>query len=146
MGGHYSSEENAATAGPREIKEELGLDVRFDELLPVGRRVFVYCFDAGVKEYEFQDVFLLPREFRQQDITLQEEEVDGLLEMEVESGIRLFSREIPAIECRLFKRDVGAETVNVFADEFVPCLDNYYLRLLLLAQRYLSGERRRLVI
>jgi hypothetical protein len=31
-------------------------------------------------------------------------------------------------------------------EEFVPCLDNYYLKLLLLSQRCISGERRRLVI
>ncbi|HEX9113520.1 MAG TPA: NUDIX domain-containing protein, partial [Nitrospirota bacterium] len=53
VGGHYAAGEDAKAAGPREMKEELGLDVRFSELLPVGRRVFVYCFRPGVKEYEF---------------------------------------------------------------------------------------------
>jgi len=32
------------------------------------------------------------------------------------------------------------------AEEFVPCLDNYYLKLLLLARRYFQGERKLLVI
>jgi isopentenyldiphosphate isomerase len=146
VGGHYSAGENATIAGPREINEELGLDVKFDQLLPVGRRVFVYCFDAGVKEYEFQDVFLLPRDVRQHEVTLQEEEVAGLLEMEVESGIKLFSREIPAIECRRLRTGSRDEFINVSADEFVPCLDNYYLKLLLLVQRYFGGERKRLAI
>ncbi len=64
VGGHYAAGEDAKVAGPREIREELGLDVRFDELIPVGRRVFVYCFTPGIKEYEFQDIFLLPRDVR----------------------------------------------------------------------------------
>ena len=146
VGGHYAAGESAATAGPREIKEELGLDVKFDDLLPVGRRVFVYCFTPGVMEYEFQDVFLLPGDFRFQDITLQEEEVDGLLEMDIELGIRLFSREIPLAEGRSYKSGSEAGRVEVSVEEFVPCLDNYYLKLLLLSQRYFGGERRRLVI
>ena len=146
VGGHYAAGENAVTAGPREIREELGLDVKFDDLLPVGRRVFVYCFTPGVMEYEFQDVFLLPGDFRFQDITLQEEEVDGLLEMDIELGIRLFSREIPLAEGRSYKSGSEAGRVEVSVEEFVPCLDNYYLKLLLLSQRYFGGERRHLII
>jgi hypothetical protein len=146
VGGHYATGENAATAGPREIKEELGLDVKFDDLLPVGRRVFVFCFTPGVMEYEFQDVFLLPRDFRLQEITLQEEEVDGLLEMDIELGIKLFSREIPQAEGRFYKSGSEAGRVEVSVEEFVPCLDNYYLKLLLLSQRYFGGERRHLII
>lgn len=146
VGGHYGAGEDAASAGPREIREELGLDVRFSELLPLGRRVFVYCFTSGVTEYEFQDVFLLPRNVKTGDITLQEEEVDGLLEMDIESGIKLFSGEIPQTEGRFYQSRTEPDRVEVSAKAFVPCLDNYYLKLLLVAQRYFSGERRRLVI
>jgi hypothetical protein len=120
--------------------------VPFGDLLPIGRRVLVYCFDAGVKEYEFQDVFLLQRDFREHDFFLQKEEVDGLIDMDVEQGIRLFSGEIPAVDCRLLRNDAGPGNARVSAAEFVPCLDNYYLKLLLLAQRYFGGERSRLVI
>ncbi len=146
VGGHYGAGENAAAAGPREIKEELGLDVTFDDLLPVGRRVFVYCFTPGVMEYEFQDVFLLPGDIRLQETTLQEEEVDGLFEMDIELGIKLFSREIPQAGGWFYKSGAQAGRVEVSVEEFVPCLDNYYLKLLLLSQRYFGGERRRLVI
>jgi hypothetical protein len=38
------------------------------------------------------------------------------------------------------------ERARVSAEDFVPCLDNYYLKLLLLAQRYFNGERKLLVI
>jgi isopentenyldiphosphate isomerase len=141
VGGHYGAGENAASAGPRELKEEIGLDVKFDELLPVGRRVFVYCFTPGVMEYEFQDVFLLPKYVRPERITLQKEEVDGLLEMEIEPGANLFSREIPQVKGRFFKEGAEAGLITVSVEEFVPCLDNYYLKLLLLSQRYFNGER-----
>jgi isopentenyldiphosphate isomerase len=178
VGGHYAAGEGAVGAGPREIKEELGLDVAFGELLPLGRRVFVYCFTplekavnscretggkkplsvigkeqgpltgfaAGVMEYEFQDVFLLPASAGPQNMALQDDEVAAALEMDIDAGIKLFSGELRSVEGRLLKNGGITERTRVSADDFVPCLDNYYLKLLLLAKRYFNGERRLLVI
>ncbi len=146
VGGHYAAGEDAATAGPREIKEELGLGVPFADLMPVGRRVFVYCFTPGVMEYEFQDVFLLHSAIHPSTLTLQKEEVDGVLGMDVEEGIALFSGRQTKIEAMIFRVDGPTEPVLVSAADFVPCLDNYYLKLLLLAKRYFNGERELLLI
>ena len=146
VGGHYAAGEEAKAAGPREIREELGLDVRFTDLLPLGRRVFVYYFTPGVREHEFQDVFMLVRDIRPDALVLQKEEVDGVLEMDVEQGIALFSGERSIVECSLYRSEAPGERVRVSVDDFVPCIDNYYLKLLLLARRYLNGERRLLVI
>src|SRR5512136_3107179 len=44
VGGHYASGEDARTAGPREIAEELGLAVPYAALVPLGRRIFVHYF------------------------------------------------------------------------------------------------------
>lgn len=146
VGGHYSTGEDARSAGPREIKEELGLDVSFSDLVPIGRRVFVYCFTPGIREYEFQDVFLLPRNNRLEDLALQKEELEGIVEIEVEEGVGLFSGRIPSLALSLLRPDGSRETITVTADDFVPCLDNYYLKLFLLARRYFSGTRENLVI
>jgi isopentenyldiphosphate isomerase len=143
-GGHYASGEDAASAGPREIAEELGLSVPFGSLVPLGRRVFVHCFTPGVREMEFQDVFLLPLGGRPQGVRLQAGEVDALLELDVEEGIGLFGGGSAA--GRLIDA-AGAETAcSVRPAGFVPCLDNYYLKLLVLARRYLGGERSALAI
>jgi len=146
VGGHYAAGEDAAIAGPREIKEELGLDVRFSELLPLGRRIFVYCFTPGVMEYEFQDVFLLGRRPHPGEVQLQREELDGIIELDVEQGIALFSGKITSLTIVLLRSDGLQKTIAVTADDFVPCLDNYYLKLLLLAQRYVRGESELLLI
>jgi len=146
VGGHYAAGEDAAVAGPREIKEELGLDVRFEDLTSLGRRVFVYCSAPNVIEQEIQDVYFLSRAVEPRALALQQEEVDGVLEMEVDSGIRLFSGSELYVECSLYRTEMPTERVNVAGGEFVPCIDNYYLKLLLLAQRYLKGERELLVI
>ncbi len=146
VGGHFESGENAEVAGPREVKEELGLTVPFSELVPLGRRVFVYCFTPGIKEYEFQDVFLFPRDVRPEDLSLQEEELDGVVEMDVEEGIALFSGRVSSVALSLLQPDGNRVKVSVRADDFVPCIDNYYLKLLGLSRRYLSGDREALVI
>lgn len=146
VGGHYASGEDAKVAGPREIKEELGLSVSFHELLPLGRRIFVYCFAKELTEYEFQDVFFLPRPVRPEMLVLQSDEVDGALEMELEDGIRLFSGMAGNVKGRLCRNFQAEEYVPVATDDFVPCLDNYYLKLVLLAQRYFAGDRDFLLI
>jgi isopentenyldiphosphate isomerase len=146
VGGHYAAGEDAQIAGPREIKEELGLDVRFEDLVSLGRRVFVYCPAPNVIEQEIQDVFFLSRTIEPRALALQREEVDGVLEVEVDSVIKLFSGSEPHVECSLFRTGMPRERVKVSANDFVPCIDNYYLKLLLLAQRYLKDERGLLAI
>jgi isopentenyldiphosphate isomerase len=146
VGGHYTTGETAETAGPREIREELGLEVEFHELLPVGRRVFVYCFTPGVREYEFQDVYLLPRAMKMENLKLQREELDGVIEMDVEQGIALLSGKAPFVDHTLVRPDGDTTPVRISADDFVSCIDNYYLKFLLLAQNYIRGERNLLVI
>ena len=113
VGGHYASGEDAGVAGPREIKEELGLEVSFSDLVPLGRRVFVYGFTPGVREYEFQDMFLLPRTISARDLTLQREELDGVIEMDVEAGIALFSGRMRRMNLLLNKSDGSGETAGM---------------------------------
>ncbi len=146
VGGHYAAGEDAASAGPREIREELNLNVTFPELVPLGRRVFVYCFTPGVLEYEFQDVYLLPKQVKPEETRIQKEEVEALLEMEITEGIRLFSGQSARVEFTLYRPNTPPAACRVSKDDFVSCLDNYYLKLLLLADRYLRGERPLLVI
>jgi hypothetical protein len=146
VGGHYAAGEKAETAGPREIDEELGLSIDFNRLFPVGRRTFVYCFTPLIREYEFQDVFLLPMDSRPLNLRLQPGEVDAVLELEVGQGIALFSGAAATVQGAVIAPGGGAKVATVSAGDFVPCLDNYYLKLLLLARRYDSGERGLLVI
>jgi isopentenyldiphosphate isomerase len=146
VGGHYSAGEDARSAGPREIREELGLTIAFTDLVPLGRRVFVYRFAPGISENEFQDIFLLPLERRPDTLSLQEDEVDAVLEMDIDMGVELFSGTITTATGRLTGITGTEEAVSVAITDFVPSNDQYYRKLLLLARRYLQGERETLVI
>ena len=146
VGGHYSTGEDARSAGPREIREELGLTIAFPDLVPLGRREFVYAFAPGIYENEFQDVFLLPLENRPDTLILQEGEVDAVLEMEIEKGIELFSGTITSATGRLTGIHGREALASVAIADFVPCEDQYYRKLLELARRYLRGDREALAI
>lgn len=141
VGGHYAAGEDAETAGPREIREELGIDIPFRSLVPVGRRVFVYCFTPGLVEYEFQDVFLLPLPAPPGQLVLQQDEVDSVLDLTVDDAIDLFAGSAGAARGRATALSGRTGLVSVVAADFVPSIDRYYLKLLLLAKRYFLGER-----
>lgn len=146
VGGHYASGEGPRTAGPREIREELGLEAEFDDLFPLGKRVFVYCHTPGIREHEFQDVFLLRRDVRPGDLALQQGEVDAVLDLEIDRGIELHAGKKSMVGGTLYRPGLPAEAVTVSARDFVPCVDNYFLKLLHIAKRYLKGEREGLVV
>jgi len=141
VGGHYSAGEEARTAGPREIREELGLSIAFPDLVPLGKRVFEHDFTPDISEHEFQDIFLLPLEHRPETLVLQEGEVDAVLEMEVEKGIELFRGTIASTAGMLTGTKGMGSPVEVTIADFVPHEDHYYLKLLQLARRYLLGDR-----
>jgi isopentenyldiphosphate isomerase len=145
-GGHYAAGEPVERAAPREIREELGLEVQFSELVPLGRRVFVYCFTEGIRECEFQDIFLLPRIVRPEQLKLQRDEVDGVVELTIDEGIAILAGEPSGRQHFLVRSDGGISPVTVAKRDFVPCVDDYYLKLLLLARRYRNGERSMLVL
>ena len=144
VGGHYVSGEDARAAGPREIAEEIGLTVPYAALVPLGRRIFVHYFTAGVRELEFQDVFFLPLGSRPGRLRLQASEVEAMLELDVQEGIDLFSG--GAARGTLIGAEGSERSVQLHPGDFVPCIDNYYLKLLVLARRYQNGERTALAI
>jgi hypothetical protein len=99
-----------------------------------------------VIDYEFQDVFILMRTIRPDSLALQREEVDGVLEMDIEQGVELFSGTRSNAEGTLYRTGAPEVRVRVSARDFVPSIDSYYLKLLLLAQQCLNGERKLLAI
>jgi len=141
VGGHYTIGEDATIAGPREIMEELGINIKFSDLAPIGRRIFVYCFTAGVKEYEFQDVFLLSRDVLPGQFVLQQDELDGMIELDLDEGIALFSGKKPFIIAKFQHPDGRLDQLTVTTEDFVPCVDEYYLKLLVITRRYFDGDR-----
>jgi isopentenyldiphosphate isomerase len=135
--GHYTAGETIRD-GVREVREELGLPVDFADLIPAGRRVSAAQY-AGLLDYEVADVFFYVCQQPLSTFTYQQEEVAGLVALPVEPALRLFTGAVEHIPCPAV--GLATATINVRQADFTPHQDHYFLKVLLLAQRCLAGER-----
>ena len=134
--GHLEAGESVCD-GVREIEEELGLSVSFDDLTPLGIRLgatklgdFIDCQFCHVFFYECNQAL--------ESYRYQTEEILGLVKLPIAAGLRLFSGEAPSVTVEAV--GLGADTIELTSDDFIHSLDNYVLKILILARRYFAGE------
>ena len=84
VAGHVSAGESILDGAIREVKEEIGLDIKASDLKPLDIRKNTNRFSNGVIDCEFQHVFLVKLDTELSQLRIQESEVDA---------IRLFSFE-----------------------------------------------------
>ena len=82
VAGHVSSGESILDGALREIKEEIGLKLKSDDLILIDVRKNINQFSNGITDCEFQHVFLSELKIGLEDLVIQKEEVDD---------VRLFS-------------------------------------------------------
>lgn len=139
--GHYAAGETMAD-GVREVQEELGLSVDFSMLLPIGKRLSVNRYDRLI-DRELADVFLHETSVTPAEIQFDPVEVAGVVPLPIGDGIRLLSGEISGLTVSVYEAERTSRTIKL--TDFVPTHDQYYLKICLLIEHYLSGERRLLV-
>lgn len=135
--GHYESGETMMD-GIREIREELGIEVDFADLIPVGIRLSV-AQQNGLLDYEFNDVFLLIYDRPLETYALQADEVTGLVRFAIDDGLALFAGERETITVQAV--GLGADEIEIRLDDFILQQDSYNYRALVLAKRCLNGEK-----
>jgi isopentenyldiphosphate isomerase len=133
--GHYEAGETIAD-GVREIQEELGITIAFDRLLPVGGR-WATCRNADRIDYEFNEVFLLNDDRPLTAYHHQREEVSDLVRIALDDALALFAGERETIPAAALE----AGPVTLRRGDFVELADHYTYRVLVLAKRYLNGEK-----
>ena len=133
--GHYEAGESIAD-GVREIQEELGIQVDFADLVPVGMKYSAYRA-FGMIDREFNDVFLLDDDRPLSAYVPQAEEVSDLVCFSIDDGLALFAEECSAIPAE--SRTMGR--ISLHQSDFVYPPDHYTYRVLVLAKRYLNGEK-----
>ncbi len=135
--GHLQSGETIQD-GARELEEELGLTVSFDDLVSLGRRVSIKKYKDLV-DCQVAHVFLYECDQSLTDYTYQQSEIAGLVKLPIVVGIQLLTGEIdfaivPAV-------GLGTDKIKVTLDDFIQTIDPYALKILLLAKRYFAGEK-----
>ena len=145
VGGHYEAGE-AIEDGVREIREEIGLDIDFKSLLPLGVRQSAADLHEDYKLREFAHFFLLPLDRELREYPLPGGEVTGLVEIPIAKGTGLLTGRIDSFEAHgIFLTEGGDRRVlptRVTRDSFYERVDDLFLRLFIVAGRYVSGEDR----
>jgi isopentenyldiphosphate isomerase len=153
VGGHYEAGE-AIEAGVREMEEEIGLKVSFEQLVSLGQRQTSVVLAKDYDNNEFQHIFLLPTKTGLTGFKYADNEVSGLVEIPVFDGIRLMRGEISDLKVNgcfsAPENSAGKEIVDmtITKDDFVPAYlktDEFMIRLFVAAHRYLSGEDAKLL-
>ncbi|MBN3555698.1 NUDIX hydrolase [Fictibacillus nanhaiensis] len=139
--GHLLSHETISD-GIREIKEEIGVDVTFDELLPLG--VINYC--TVKEEYidnEFAHVFLYKSNYTLDDYILQQEEVSGIVRIKFDDFHDLWLGDKKEIRISGFEIDEGSKNIinqTASKDKFVKHPAPYYESVIKSIQSILNNE------
>ncbi|MCY4060921.1 MAG: NUDIX domain-containing protein [Chloroflexi bacterium] len=124
--------------GTREIEEELGLRVAFEELIPLGRRVGIHRSGEFV-DCQICHVFLFECDQPLADYAYQSAEIAGLVRLRIDDALLLFAGDVPHVLAPAVGLD--APEVAISRDDFIPSIDNYVAKIMILAKRYFAGEK-----
>jgi len=135
--GHLQAGETVQD-GVREIEEELGLAVKFEELIPLGRRLGVSRIGDFV-DCQICHVFLHECDQPLADYDYRRAEIAALVKLRVDAAMRLFSGECDCVTAAAVGLD--APEIALSRDDFISSVDNYLMKILILARRYFAGEK-----
>ena len=143
--GHLLAHETVRD-GIREIKEEIGIDVSFSELVSLG--IIEDCIiKENFTDQEFANVFLYVCNNTFDEFTLQIEEVSGIVKVQFDDFYALCMGEKEEIKVKGFEISKEGERVlidkNVGRNKLVPHEKSYYESVVKLIKKYLTSTIRR---
>lgn len=142
--GHYQAGEKRED-GVREIVEELGINVDFNELLYLGVKFDIYNLPGFINR-EFCETFLFEDKRRLEEYPIDCDEVTGLVQINIHDGLNLFSGKVDSIEVdgleySIENKNVEPIHITVTRADFIDRIDPYYAKVFMLANWYFRGER-----
>lgn len=128
--------------GLRELEEELGVKADIGQLHYLGIRITASENSKQVNK-EFAQVYMLHNDTPMEQYQLQEGEVAGLVQIEVNDGLKLCAHEVQWVPCTVYKPGNGGILIEESIVEFgqlIPRIDAYYYKIFIMADRYFSGN------
>ncbi|MBA6262206.1 NUDIX domain-containing protein [Colwellia sp. Bg11-12] len=131
--------------GVREIKEELNIDIKISDLKYLGIKFDLAKF-PGVINRQFCHVYIGSSPLNVNEYKPDPEEVDGLIEISIEDGLKLFSGDLTEIKAKGIEfcketEDYREIEIPVSINNFIPRVDSYYYKMFILAKLYLQGDK-----
>ena len=143
VGGHLQSGESISD-GIREIKEEMGINIYFNQLIDMD---FRKCDKRLNEEYiikEFQYYYLLLKNIRIEEITNYDiKEVFGYVELKIEDAISLLEKKIDVIEGKIIHNNKISKILikrTMFDSAFIGDT-NLFLKWLKFAKGNIKKEK-----
>lgn len=140
--GHLLADETVED-GIREVQEELGVELSFKELIPLGTISYRMENEALI-DNERAHVFLYNSSFGLNDFNLQKEEVAGIALAKLEDFRKLSLGEINSLQVSGFQIDPNGQRVTIEQivdfEHFVPHELEYYTRIINGIEAMLKAE------
>ncbi|MBE6738297.1 MAG: NUDIX domain-containing protein [Ruminococcaceae bacterium] len=142
--GHLVANEEIGD-GIREVTEELGINMCFNNLHSLGYRVEVDDQENGQKNREYQSVYIAEISKELSEYRPQKEEVSGLMWMKLVDALSLFSdRSDTAMMSGIIYDSVTNQWIvserTVSKADFIPRIQNYYLTIAIMCQRLFNND------
>ncbi|MGE7983657.1 NUDIX hydrolase [Solibacillus sp. NPDC093137] len=144
VGGHYKKGESIQD-GVRELNEEMGLNVKYEELVYLGIRQNSVILGDNYINNEFQEIHLLESRIPLIEYKLNDE-VNGFVSINIDLGLKLLQniiKEAPVNHVYLKDGKKIESTVSVSLSDFVPNYlktDKIFLRLFIAAKKYIEEK------
>ncbi len=142
--GHYQAGERFED-GVREIVEELGVNVRYNDLCYLGIKFDVYK-DEKIFNREFCETFIYRDDRPLLEYPIDCNEVTGLAQIKIQDGLDLFSGKkdyiyADGVEYSEEKKVIEEISLRVNKDMFISRIDPYYGKIFMIAKAYFAGEK-----
>lgn len=131
--------------GIKNIEEELGIKVDFDKL----NKLFTinHVFERnGYINHEFNPTYLLETDKNLSELSMNPNEVDGVLEATIDDLRNLFSHKVDYIYVSGLLLDeyenYVPHTGSVSVSDFVPHEDSYYIKVMDTVRRYFDNPQK----
>ena len=142
VAGHLMAQETVRE-GVREIEEEVGIAVEFDELAYLGKFQNIIKIDRMIDK-EFSHVFLYECEEPMESFILQPEEVEGMVKVSLKDFIRFYTGKCSQLTAEGFIIEKGGKKVrcshSLTKADFVPHAEDYFQAVANAISAYLPEE------
>jgi isopentenyldiphosphate isomerase len=139
--GHFKAGE-VLVDGIREVEEELGVNVNFDDLFSVGI-IKEEKVEEEFIDLEFGNVFLYYSKVPMENFKLQTEEVTGIFKMDLEDIPRLFDKKLQYVNIEGYELGSKGEyhkiKLRVTEKDLVPHGLTYYYKIYNASKKYLTA-------
>jgi isopentenyldiphosphate isomerase len=141
VGGHFRAGESFAET-LREIEEEIGITPSAQDLTPLGIHICANEAVPGTIDRELQDVYLLRGDRPLTAFHPNPAELAALARFPLEALLPFLAGETTEVHGEsISPGDTHVKQITAYANEFIPNVDRYALRVAIAARNVLRGDR-----